>query len=53
LEEDIIKKIKKLVVDHNTAGRIIEKLVEDDLKRNVGLERGGPPPRPKPLYPHT
>jgi hypothetical protein len=30
MEEDIIKKLKKLAVDHNTdAGRMIEKLVED------------------------
>jgi hypothetical protein len=27
IEEDIIKKLKKLAVDHN-AGRIVEKLVE-------------------------
>jgi hypothetical protein len=31
MEEDIIKKLKKLAVDHKTdAGRMIEKLVEDD-----------------------
>jgi hypothetical protein len=41
MEEDIIKKLKKLTVDNNIdAGRMIEKLVEDELK-NVGLAKGG------------
>jgi hypothetical protein len=34
MEEDIIKKLKKIAADHNTdASRMIEKLVEDDLKK--------------------
>jgi hypothetical protein len=41
MEENIIKKLKKLTVDHNTdAGRMIEKLVEDDLKKCQTCARG-------------
>jgi hypothetical protein len=41
MEEDIIKKLKKLAVDHDSdAGRMIEKLVDDDLKKCRTCERG-------------
>jgi hypothetical protein len=41
MEEEIINKLKKLAVDHNTdAGRMIEKLVEDYLKKMSDLRVG-------------
>jgi hypothetical protein len=41
MDEDIIKKLKKLAVDHDTdAGRMIEKLVKDNLIKCRTCERG-------------
>lgn len=41
MNQESIKKLKKLAVDHDTdAGRMIEKLVEDYLKKMSDLRDG-------------